>query len=162
MQLFHRTGTHLRPTRQRDLFGQLTLRWVPARPSCPAPTPGYARHCARLADRALRKLRRRRPNRPGAAVRIALRPHQEEVFRDRTSGILILHWARQIGKSFVLAAWAVDRLLTRPGRLVTVLSNSRDNGAEFVRKCETVCRQFGQACKIVDNHPTSNMRTCGS
>jgi len=150
MQLFHRTGTHLRPTRERDLFGQLTLRWVRTRPSCPAPTPGYARHCARLADRALRKLRRRRPNRPGAAVRIALRPHQEEVFRDRASGILILHWARQIGKSFVLAAWAVDRLLTRPGRLVTVLSNSRENGAEFVAKCAEVCRLNGTEYESVD------------
>src|SRR5208283_3785085 len=83
-------------------------------------------------------------------VRIALRPHQEEVFRDRSSGILILHWARQIGKSFCLAAWAVDRLLTRPGRLVTVLSNSRENGAEFVAKCAEVCRLNGTEYESVD------------
>ena len=37
------------------------------------------------------------------------------IFTDNTTGILGLHWARQLGKSTVLAAWAVDRLLTRPG-----------------------------------------------
>lgn len=69
-----------------------------------------------------------------------LRTYQSPVFEDRHTGIIVLHWARQIGKSFTLAAWAVDRLVTRPGRLVTVLSNSRDNGAEFVAKCAEVCR----------------------
>jgi phage FluMu gp28-like protein len=59
---------------------------------------------------------------------------------DHTTGIIVLHWARQIGKSYVLAAWCVFRLLTRPGRLVTVLSNSRENGAEFVAKCAEICR----------------------
>jgi phage FluMu gp28-like protein len=63
---------------------------------------------------------------------------------------LILHWARQIGKSFTLAAWAVDRLLTRPGRLVTVLSNSRENGAEFVAKCAEVCRLNGTRFEVAD------------
>jgi phage FluMu gp28-like protein len=61
--------------------------------------------------------------------------------------VLILHWSRQIGKSYVLAAWAVDRLLIRPGRLVTVLSNSRDNGAEFVQKCSQVCVCLGEVLK---------------
>ncbi|MBI4024840.1 MAG: hypothetical protein HY360_07640 [Verrucomicrobia bacterium] len=80
---------------------------------------------------------------------------------DRESGLIILHWSRQIGKSFTLAAWAVDRLLTRPGRLVTVLSNSRDNGAEFVVKCEEVCRLLGQAMESEDQSPDlryENMR----
>lgn len=76
---------------------------------------------------------------------IRFRPYQAPVFHDRTSGILVLHWSRQIGKSFTLASWAVDRLLTRPGRLVTVLSNSRDNGAEFLQKCTEVCRLMGLA-----------------
>ncbi len=58
---------------------------------------------------------------------ISFRPYQREIFDDDTSGVVIAHWSRQIGKSYVLAAWAVKRLLTRPGRLVTVLSNSRDN-----------------------------------
>jgi phage FluMu gp28-like protein len=63
---------------------------------------------------------------------------------------MILHWSRQIGKSFTLAAWAVDRLLTRPGRLVTVLSNSRENGAEFVAKCAEVCRLNGTRFELKD------------
>ena len=65
----------------------------------------------------------------------------------------MLHWSRQIGKSFVLAAWAVDRLLDRPGRLVTVLSNSRENGAEFVAKCAEVCRLNGTEFESVDKSP---------
>lgn len=76
---------------------------------------------------------------------IKFRPYQLPVFQDRTTGILVLHWSRQIGKSFTLASWAVDRLLSRPGRLVTVLSNSRDNGAEFLQKCTEVCRMLGLA-----------------
>jgi hypothetical protein len=37
-----------------------------------------------------------------------LRPYQIPIFTDNTTGILGLHWARQLGKSTVLAAWAVD------------------------------------------------------
>ncbi|WP_196301270.1 hypothetical protein, partial [Streptococcus pneumoniae] len=69
--------------------------------------------------------------------------YQAPIFEDRSTGVLVLHWSRQIGKSFTLGAWAVDRLLTRPGRLVTVLSNSRDNGAEFVAKCAEICHTLG-------------------
>lgn len=80
---------------------------------------------------------------------IALRSYQWPIFHDRTTGILVLHWSRQIGKSFTLAAWAVDRLLTQLPQhgtwLVTVLSNSRDNGAEFVRKGGLICEQLGIA-----------------
>jgi phage FluMu gp28-like protein len=60
-----------------------------------------------------------------------------------------------------MAAWAVDRLLTRPGRLVTVLSNSRDNGGEFVLKCQEVCDMLGVAMESVDLSPDieyDNMR----
>ena len=81
---------------------------------------------------------------------IAFRIYQLGVFKDKTTGILILHWSRQIGKSFTLAAWAVDRLLTIPGRLVVVLSNSRDNGAEFAAKCAEVCDLFSIAFKQSD------------
>lgn len=81
---------------------------------------------------------------------IKFRPYQLEVFDDRESGVQVLCWSRQIGKSFVLAAWAVDRLLTRPGRLVTVLSNSKDNGSEFALKCAEVCRELGVAMESVD------------
>ena len=48
-------------------------------------------------------------------------------------------------------AWAVDRLLRNPGRLVTVLSNSRENGAEFVPKAREVCDKLGQAIEIESN-----------
>jgi len=82
--------------------------------------------------------------------RIVFRKYQEPIFRDHTTKTQILHWSRQIGKSFTLAAWAVDRLLRFPGRLVTVLSNSRDNGAEFVIKCEEICRSLGAAIEDVE------------
>src|SRR3954468_22825930 len=66
---------------------------------------------------------------------LAFRPYQRRVFDDKTTGIQILLWGRQTGKSFTLAPWAVDRLLTRPGRLVTVLSNSKLNGIELNLRC---------------------------
>ncbi|MBO7206808.1 MAG: terminase family protein, partial [Kiritimatiellae bacterium] len=75
---------------------------------------------------------------------IEFREYQKPVFLDRETGILVIFWSRQIGKSFTLAGWAVDRLLTSPGRLVTVLSNSKDNGAEFALKCV----EIGQKLKI--------------
>jgi phage FluMu gp28-like protein len=80
---------------------------------------------------------------------VRFRLYQKPVFLDRESGILILHWSRQIGKSYTLASWAVDRLLTQLTKydswLITVLSNSRDNGAEFVIKCQDVCNKIGIA-----------------
>lgn len=75
---------------------------------------------------------------------LKLRPYQDRVFQSQ-AGLLVLHWSRQIGKSYTLAAWAVQRLLSRPGRLVTVLSNSRDNGAEFIRKCGEISTLLGLA-----------------
>ena len=87
-----------------------------------------------------------------AAVNEALvrfRGYQLPVFLDRESGILILHWSRQVGKSYTLAAWAVDRLLGQLQKydtwLITVLSNSRDNGAEFCLKAAEVCHKIGLA-----------------
>jgi len=49
---------------------------------------------------------------------LKFRQYQEPVFWSGL-GMLILHWSRQIGKSYVLAAWAVRRLLKNPGRLVS-------------------------------------------
>ena len=92
---------------------------------------------------------------------VRFRGYQKPIFTDRRTRIMVLHWSRQIGKSFTLAAWAVDRLLTRPGRLVTVLSNSRDNGAEFIRKAAEVCNALGVAARMVDESPDvsyENMR----
>jgi phage FluMu gp28-like protein len=78
---------------------------------------------------------------------VSFRKYQKSIFLDRTSGIVGLHWSRQIGKSYTLAGWAVDRLLSQLQKydtwLITVLSNSRDNGAEFNLKCQEVCRKMG-------------------
>jgi phage FluMu gp28-like protein len=97
----------------------------------PSRTPAQKAHAAQVTNESL----------------IHFRPYQRPVFLDRTSGILILHWSRQIGKSFTLASWAVDRLLTQLQSydfwLITVLSNSRDNGAEFVIKCAEICNKLG-------------------
>ena len=81
---------------------------------------------------------------------LSFRGYQEPVFFDHTTKTQIIHWSRQIGKSYTLAAWAVERLLRYPGRLVTVLSNSRDNGSEFVLKSEEVCRKLGEAIEAVE------------
>ncbi len=83
---------------------------------------------------------------------VQLKPFQLPIFW-ATVGVLVLHWSRQIGKSFVLAAWAVYRLLTRPGRLVTVLSNSKDNGMEFMGKVREICELAGVAFEQEDLSP---------
>lgn len=91
---------------------------------------------------------------------IRFREYQRPVFEDNETGILVLHWSRQIGKSFTLAAWAVDRLLTRPGRLVTVLSNSKDNGQEFALKCAEVCRKIDEAKKkVIEKYGLKDLST---
>jgi len=81
---------------------------------------------------------------------ISMLPYQRDVFRDRESGLVVLFWGRQCRKSSTLAAWAVDRLLSRPGRLVTILSNSRENGAELNLKCADVCRKLDLAFENED------------
>lgn len=96
-----------------------------------------------------------KPKRSGPAF--VFRSYQLPVFQDRTTPVQVLHWSRQIGKSFTLAAWAVDRLLTRPGRLVVVLSNSKDNGREFALKCAEAARALGQACEELDLAPGSEV-----
>ena len=86
-----------------------------------------------------------RQKRQAMAGIMRLRKYQLPVFRDNFSKIALLVWSRQIGKSTTLAAWAIDRLLTRPGRCVTVLSNSRDNGAEFVERARAVMEDMALA-----------------
>lgn len=83
---------------------------------------------------------------------VKMKPFQLPIFW-ATVGVLVLHWSRQIGKSYVLAAWAVYRLLTRPGRLVTVLSNSKDNGMEFMGKVREICELAGVAFEEEDLSP---------
>jgi len=103
------------------------------------------------------KRRKRRGRQP---VLLNFRQYQEPVFWS-PAGMLILHWSRQIGKSHVLAAWAVRQLLRNPGRLVTVLSNSKSNGVEFIRKCAQVCALLRVAFRQADLSPDQkieNMR----
>lgn len=78
------------------------------------------------------------------------------------AGILVLHWSRQIGKSFILAAWAVSRLFRYPGRTVTVLSNSKQNGTEFIAAAARVSQIMGIVMQQEDQSSdgrVENMRT---
>lgn len=81
---------------------------------------------------------------------VPMRGYQATVFWDHSTKTQIIHWSRQTGKSYTLAAWAVKRLLDYPGRLVTVLSNSKDNGSEFALKCQEVCRKMQIAAEAED------------
>lgn len=85
-----------------------------------------------------------------AVAGFRLRPYQEEAFQNQENGVECWLWGRQTGKSFTLAAWAVDRLMTRPGRLVTILSNSRANGMELNRKCGEICEAYHQTFEQMD------------
>ena len=86
-------------------------------------------------------------------AQLDLGPYQTKAYGNRSAGVEVWLWGRQTGKSYTLAAWAVDRLMTRPGRLVTVLSNSRINGMELNAKCAQVCDQIQQAYEQVDLSP---------
>ena len=90
-------------------------------------------------------------NPPDPIPSITFRRYQQASFWDHSTKTVIEHWSRQIGKSYTYAAWAVDRLLRYPGRLVTILSNSRENGAEFVAKVQDVCLKLGQSIETVSN-----------
>src|SRR5579872_4809738 len=93
------------------------------------------------------------PQRNAEETPVWLRPYQAPVFKDHKTGVMVLHWSRQIGKSFTLAAWAVERLLLRPGRLVTVLSNSRENGVEFRNRCAEYCQLRHAKYVAIDESP---------
>ena len=47
---------------------------------------------------------------------------------------------RELSTSINPKGWAVDRLTTPPGRLVSILSNSSANGMEFNCKCAEICQ----------------------
>ena len=96
---------------------------------------------------------------------VKFRQYQSPVFWNNETGLLILHWSRQIGKSYTLANWAVARLVKQLEKnstwLVTVLSNSRDNGAEFCLKAAEACKVAGAAFESSDDSPDltyDNMR----
>ncbi len=117
------------------------------------PTLAVARSLAMMKSSSLAV---QSPVAPNLLPAVQLRSYQLPVFQDHSSGILVLHWSRQIGKSFTLAAWAVERLLRRPGRLVTVLSNSRENGAEFLCKCAEICRLCKTTFELDEDEPLLN------
>lgn len=81
---------------------------------------------------------------------LSFRSYQYDAFQNRTNGLEVWLWGRQTGKSFTLAAWAIDRLVTRPGRLVTILSNSLSNGAELNQKCAQVAAVYE---RYFQSHP---------
>jgi phage FluMu gp28-like protein len=80
---------------------------------------------------------------------VPFRGYQAPIFWS-TLGLIVLLWSRQIGKSYTFGNWAGDRMLTRPGRLITVLSNSKDNGAEFNRKVAESCEKMNVAVEQED------------
>src|ERR1051325_10488237 len=96
---------------------------------------------------------------PPDASLLEFRPYQRRAFENKTSGMEIWLWGRQTGKSYTLAAWAVDRLLTRPGRLVTVLSNSKVNGIEFNLRCAEICHKLALAFEQEDLSPDRRYET---
>lgn len=87
----------------------------------------------------------------GALVMLKL--FQIPIFWSETK-TLVLHWSRQIGKSYVLAAWALYRIFSKAlaGKnwQVFVLSNSKKNGGEFMLKVEQICRLLNIAAEIED------------
>jgi phage FluMu gp28-like protein len=80
---------------------------------------------------------------------LKFREYQEKAFWSENR-IEVWLWSRQIGKSYTLAAWAVYRLIQFPGRLVTILSNSKDNGIEVNQKVADICLLLGQAFEQAD------------
>lgn len=93
-----------------------------------------------------------------ADTEVTFRDYQWPVYYDHRTGVMVLHWSRQIGKSFTLAAWAVERLMIRPGRLVTVLSNSRENGVEFRNRCAEICQLRRAKYVAIDESPTLDFK----
>lgn len=85
---------------------------------------------------------------------VGFRSYQLPVFLDHSSKVLMLEWSRQIGKSYVLGNWCIDRLLRQLARhkswTIVVLSNSKDNGSEFAIKCAEAARRMGEAVEDVE------------
>jgi len=90
----------------------------------------------------------------GSPGLVSFRRYQMPVFQDHITKVLMLEWSRQIGKSYTLAHWCVDRcmqqLMTHHSWLIVVLSNSKDNGSEFAMKCGEAARRMGEAVSEVE------------
>src|SRR5688500_17629242 len=109
----------------------MTIKKLPQSLSASAQDPAFALRNPNLTTSNSDCAAPREIRTPHSEIRngIVLRPYQFEAFKNRTNGLEVWMWGRQTGKSFTLAAWAVSRLIERPGRLVTILSNSLANGA---------------------------------
>lgn len=105
------------------------------------------------ASPALAKSTEPRPSAVSSPL-VTFRSYQLPVFKDHSTKVLILEWSRQIGKSYTLANWCVSRLLRQLQRhnswLITVLSNSKANGAEFAIKAAEAGRKMMEAAGLVE------------
>ena len=73
-----------------------------------------------------------------------LRAYQQNIIDDNETGILLLHWSRQIGKTTTLAAWAIQRIMRKSGHTVTLLSNTVTNGMEFLKRASAYCNNLDE------------------
>lgn len=99
-----------------------------------------------------------------------LRTYQLPVFLYRGK-MLLVEFARQTGKSFTLANWAVSRMLERLAKpevqswLIVVISNSRANGIEFGQKISDVLAEVRDVDQFLREEPESvtddDMRAIG-
>ncbi len=131
------------------------------KPSKPTTMKGRARNraaviaAAAMAVTGLGSAHADAPAVEAAPPLVAFRSYQKKVFLDHTSKVLMLEWSRQIGKSYTLANWCVDRCLQQLRNhhswLVVVLSNSKDNGSEFAMKCGEAARRMGEAVDAVES-----------
>ena len=87
---------------------------------------------------------------------LKLRTYQLPVFLFRGK-FLLVEFARQTGKSFTLANWAVARMLERLSKnqswLIVVISNSRANGVEFGQKISDVLTTVKEVDSFLREEP---------
>lgn len=95
---------------------------------------------------------------------VKARTYQLGILFDQTTKVLVVECARQLGKSFTLANWAVKRLMTKladgaASWLIVVISNSKANGVEFGMKAAEAVRglvaaeEQWQASQVTSENP---------
>lgn len=90
---------------------------------------------------------------------IQFRSPQEEAFL-ANYGLLFLIWRRQFGKSYTLAAKAIDWMMETPGVLVTFISAALRLGQENIRKEAEVWRNvMGQLKAEIDRQNLGQITT---
>ena len=90
---------------------------------------------------------------PSVFGRLSLRPYQQAALENHSASVEVWLWARGTGKSFALAAWAIARLITRPGRVATILVPSLQHGLRFHRACAQISAQMKTAFEQEDLSP---------